>query len=626
MPSQRDMAEERDASPARRARRDARRRARPSGHFYVADRDEDYATPRLDDDGDGTGDDALGVASKRTTSSPHLSAIRTDARVIRTVAVRVVVRAPARAPPRSEARRPADRERERRAPTDADARGGDDSPGTREASLRTRERRLPGGGARRRFLPRRGRARLPLRLARRRFPEDAPASSHPRSLSASDAAARATEEARLENLKSRGRMTASEVTAHYRRARVRALRAAARRGGPGRVRHPIAERVERRSTGSRRLTRPGGRRGAAEREDGFRRDCGGGGARRSVLVIAHDTEGSLAPTAAPAAPPVETLCRACVTWRGTRAKISPIRHTCGAAIASRGARGRRRGRRALGSGAARRIAGLKILCRNALTCAKNAADGSLTWRMDKAGCPDIARLAARVDGVSLRVRRRRVRFTRRRQPGGSSCARRCRRRDIVTTERTREHRLVSCAHPGFVRATDPKPVRRGARLLCERRPFACPNRPRCAVDGDEPPTRMRISRECESETVPRPGGPGGGSEGREGHVRRQPRRRDESRGAQGRVSVPRGSRAAWRARAAAAGRARVEVRGENRRAFQMARATGRGPRCERTTRACARPRRTVRVRGVRVRAQGATGGVPSALEGVLPRTPAPRPR
>ena len=116
----------------------------------------------------------------------------------------------------------------------------------------------------------------------------------------------------------------------------------------------------------------------------------------------------------------------------------------------------------------------------------------------------------------------------------------------------------------------------------------------------------------------RPGGPGGGSEGREGHVRRATAATRDG-GAQGRVSVPEGAVQTLRGEnlAAAAGRARVEVRGENRRVFQMRRegAEGRDANARRER----VPGRggTVRVRGVRVRAQGATGGVPSALEGVL---------
>ena len=136
MPSQRDMAEERDASPARRARRDTRRRGRPSGHFYVADRDEDYATPRLDDDGDGTGDDALGVASKTHDQlpTPLRDPNRREGDQNRR-GPRRRGRAPAAV--NTVRRRGARRieTRASRADPDADARGGDDSPGdAREAS------------------------------------------------------------------------------------------------------------------------------------------------------------------------------------------------------------------------------------------------------------------------------------------------------------------------------------------------------------------------------------------------------------------------------------------------------------------------------------------------------------
>ena len=138
--------------PARRARRDARRRARPSGHFYAADRDEDYATPRLDDDGDGTGDDALGVASKTHDQlpTPLRDPNRREGDQNR--------RGPRR---RSRARAGAaafggaapggSRARASRADPDADARGGDDSPGdARSVSPRDAERR-------RRFSPTRTR-------------------------------------------------------------------------------------------------------------------------------------------------------------------------------------------------------------------------------------------------------------------------------------------------------------------------------------------------------------------------------------------------------------------------------------------------------------------------------------
>ena len=48
----------------------------------------------------------------------------------------------------------------------------------------------------------------------------------------------------------------------------------------------------------------------------------------------------------------------------------------------------------------RRIANLKILCRNALTCAKNAADGSLTWRMDASSDAVVASLGTLKNAVT----------------------------------------------------------------------------------------------------------------------------------------------------------------------------------------------------------------------------------
>ena len=231
----------------------------------------------------------------------------------------------------------------------------------------------------------------------------------------------------------------------------------------------------------------------------------------------------------------------------------------------------------------------------------------------------------RVDGVSLRVRRRRVRFTPRRQPGGSVRSTVSPQRRVRTPSglRTQTGVVRACG----VRATDPKPVRRGAPSAVRAATLRVSQQAEVRVDGDEN-RRRRASRGVRvGDGAVRPGGPGGGSEGREGHVRRATAATRDG-GAQGCVSVPEGALQTLRGEnlAAAAGRARVEVRGENRRVFQMRRegAEGRDANARRER----MPGRggTVRVRGVRVRAQGATGGVPSALEGVLPRTPAPRPR
>ena len=160
------------ATPPRAPRAPPTRAAAPDPRpaFTVADRDEDYATPRLDDDGDGTGDDALGVASKTRDQlpTPLRDPNRREGDQNRR-GPRRRSRAPARRRRVRRRRRPADRERERRAPTQTRTHEEAMIPrGTREASLRTREEASP--RRTRRFLPRRGRARLPLRLARRRFP------------------------------------------------------------------------------------------------------------------------------------------------------------------------------------------------------------------------------------------------------------------------------------------------------------------------------------------------------------------------------------------------------------------------------------------------------------------------
>ena len=499
MPSQRDMAEERDASPARRARRDARRRAKPSGHFYVADRDEDDATPRLDDDGDGTGDDALGLASKTHDQlpTPLRDPNRREGDQNRRGSRRRS-RARAGAAAFGGAAPGGSRAREEARSVSPDARGGvspeDDARGSRSVSLAL-------GGVFSPDAPASGSHSVSLALGGV-SPEDAPASSHPRSLSASDAAARAIEEARLETLKSRGLMTASEVTAHYRRARVRALRATGGAGGPGRVRHPKSLWNGDRP-GLCRLTRPGGGRGAAAHEEDSAVTFDPGAAHGEACWLSRTyTEGSLAPTAFAAPPPAETLCRACgdVAWDPCKDLAGESSHVwCRDCL--RVARGD-----AVGDAApsdpetSRRIATLKILCRNALTCAKNAADGSLTWRMDKEGCPDIARLADRASMESHCAYAVEECGLPRGANPGDRCARRCRRRDASEHRADCEHRLVSCAHAGCARMIQSR-YAEAHRLLCERRPFACPNRPRCGWTGTRIDADAHLE-ECEWETVP----------------------------------------------------------------------------------------------------------------------------
>ena len=520
MPSQRDMAEERDASPARRARRDARRRAKPSGHFYVADRDDDDdATPRLDDDGAGIGDDALGLASKthEQLPTPLRDANRRDGDQNRRGARRRS-RAGSGAVAFGGAMAGGSRgvrARASRANPDADARSVSPdarsvSPDARGVSLESRANEYRD----------RGRGNLddssaaaaasdPPAPAAPADPADPPAASDltassSRSQSASDAAARAKEETRLESLKSRGQMTESEVTEHYRRAHARALRATGGAGGPARARHPKSLWNGDRP-GLCRLTRPGGGRGAAEREDdsaaSSRDSVGAAHGEECWLSRAH-TEGSRAPTAFAAAPPAETLCRACgdVAWDPCKDLTGDSSHVwCRDCL--RVVRGD-----AVGDAApsdpetSRRVANLKILCRNALTCAKNAADGSLTWRMDKAGCPDIARLADRASMESNCAYAVDECGLPRGANPGDRCARRCRRRDLREHRADCEHRLVACAHPGCARLVQSR-YARAHLLLCERRPFACPNRPRCAWTGTRIDADAHLD-ECAWETVP----------------------------------------------------------------------------------------------------------------------------
>lgn len=319
------------------------------------------------------------------------------------------------------------------------------------------------------------------------------------------------------------RLVVAEVASHYARKKADCLR----RVGfvPARVRHP-------------RETWNGGAPGlcrlAAPAEPAFSvagGDAEAAAARRVPRSRATEcflsrtyTEGFGAPVAFAAYPSADVLCRACgdVAWDPVRfpkreeeapgalpADASNL--WCRNCLLFDGVAGERDAEALpVDETVAARVALKRVLCRHALACERVASEDASTnpsepepaeirWRMDHVshGCPDSGRLCDREQTERDCSRAVRVCGL----PGdanpGDACAARVRAGDFETHAASCAFRLVPCSRRGLgcAHAVRFKHAEQHFRL-CEHRPFACPNRPRCAWRGTRRDVEAHLKKEC----------------------------------------------------------------------------------------------------------------------------------
>ena len=285
-----------------------------------------------------------------------------------------------------------------------------------------------------------------------------------------------------------GRMTEREITDFYATAERRALMTTGLT--PARLRHPKAL-----WNGDRpalcKLTRAGKPDSAGAWE---------------CFLSRNYTEGFKKPTAFASAPPADVLCESCgdVAW-------DPVRDQSGGMASSRGvwcraclcaARGDRAGETAPEhSECIAVVNALKIVCCNALAPTKTQRGDEILWRMDKAGCPDVCRLRdRRTIETNCAYAVEECCLPRGSANPGDCCRQRVRRRDMAEHRASCDHRLVKCEHPGCDRMTQARYAVSHARL-CENRPFACPNRPRCEWMGTRAGVEDHLE-ECLHEVIP----------------------------------------------------------------------------------------------------------------------------
>ena len=284
-----------------------------------------------------------------------------------------------------------------------------------------------------------------------------------------------------------GAMTEHEISVFYATAERRALVTTGL--PPSRLRHPKAL-----WNGDRpalcRLTRAG------KPESSGAWEC---------FLSRNYTEGFKKPTAFASAPPADVLCNSCgdVAWdpvRDVAGKRSSV--WCRACLCA--VRGERAGETAPEHGECVSVVdSLKVVCRNALvpTRSQGRGDGSILWRMDKAGCPDVCRLGdRRTIETNCAYAVEECCLPRGSANPGDCCRRRVRRRDMAEHRSGCDHRLVKCDHSGCDRMTQARYAASHARL-CENRPFACPNRPRCEWMGTRAGVEDHLT-ECLHEVIP----------------------------------------------------------------------------------------------------------------------------
>ena len=306
------------------------------------------------------------------------------------------------------------------------------------------------------------------------------------------------------------RLVVAEVTAHYARRKADCVRRTGR--VPARVRRP-------------RATWNGGAPGlcrlAAPAEPG--RDAA------ECFLSRTYTEGFGAPVAFAAYPSADVLCRACgdVAWdpvrfpgreeaSGTRPSAAPDASDlwCRDCLVADGVAGERDAEALpVDETVTARVALARVLCRHALVCervdasatASGPESSEVRWRMDRVsrGCSDSGRLCDREQIERDCPRAVRVCGL----PGdanpGDACVARVRAGDFEAHAASCAFRLVPCArrHLGCARAVRFKHAEQHFRL-CEHRPFACPNRPRCAWRGLRRDVEVHLENECAWEVVP----------------------------------------------------------------------------------------------------------------------------
>jgi hypothetical protein len=294
-------------------------------------------------------------------------------------------------------------------------------------------------------------------------------------------------------------MTEAEVTRHYERIEQEVL---AESGGIplARLRDP-ASLWNGARPGLCKLTRAG-KTHADGKGKGNAFDAGGDDdASKSCFLSRNYTEGMRSPTAFLAAPPLFVLCQMCgdVAWEPVRdAMYRQNKVFCRACLCI--AEGDEYGDSVPEDAeAAAAIMGLRIMCRNALVGSRTQ-QGALVWRIDNAGCPEVAKLGERgaIEGKCMYAMEE-CGLPRGANPA-DCCRRRVRRRELTDHLEGCDHRMVMCAYAGCARRTQARYAENHGRL-CEQRPFTCPNRPRCKWSGKRMELEAHLEQ-CLHEVVP----------------------------------------------------------------------------------------------------------------------------
>ena len=375
------------------------------------------------------------------------------------------------------------------------------------------------------------------------------------------------------------RLVVAEVTSFYARKKAEALR----RTGlvPARNRHP-RETWNGGAPGLCRLAAPATYASPVSENAATRASA------TECFLSRTYTEGFGAPVAFAAYPSADVLCRACgdVAWDPVRfpANAAERRETlqadasnlwcrdCLLADGAAGEQGLDAEALPVDENVAARVALKRVLCRHALVCERvrdddtGASNGfsrdedgaederdedgaagkksktktknvfsEIRWRMDHPGhgCPDSGRLCDREQTERDCSRAVRVCGL----PGdanpGDSCVARVRAGDFEAHAASEcAFRLVPCSRreKGCAHAVRFKHAEQHFRL-CEYRPFACPNRPRCAWRGVRKQVEAHLRKECAWEVV----ACGLTDDHPDGEIARAQTSRDASTGADGRA-------------------------------------------------------------------------------------------
>jgi hypothetical protein len=249
-------------------------------------------------------------------------------------------------------------------------------------------------------------------------------------------------------------------------------------------------------------------KGAARQGTGAASASGDVDASRSCFLSRNYTEGMRRPTAFLAPPPLFVLCQACsdVAWEPIRDTRPPHALFCRACL--RAAAGHTEGTEVARDfpedypedlEVAATIRGLFVMCRNALAGTWTQA-GALVWRLDAAGCPEIAKLGERETvehGCMYAAEECGL-------PRGANpaecCQRRVRRRELTEHREGCSHRIVACSHEGCSRRIQARYGGNHARL-CEQRPATCAHLPQCRWLGTRAGLDAHLET-CAYEMVP----------------------------------------------------------------------------------------------------------------------------